>query len=252
MPEPALEAFFQELLRSATTLELLVGVYRCLKPALISAMQRHRAEANPLVDQPSLRLLRFILLEEEEQVAWGDAAIALLSQQEDVAGDRTAGWWEEHLRRYLGAAGGVSGSEQRPADGVLPPRRAVEPFEPVRKPQRDRRFSQLWNSRGVGPDPSVGPEEHNWFLLYVRLTEMHVPELLALILYDWKDQPWELYHDLARHLWDEARHAMMGEVAFQVRGVDWFEVPHEISFAEFPNTMLEPRTRAPGAPAPGN
>src|SRR5258708_3136996 len=27
VPEPALEAFFQELLRSATTLELLVGVY---------------------------------------------------------------------------------------------------------------------------------------------------------------------------------------------------------------------------------
>ena len=36
---------------------------------------------------------------------------------------------------------------------------------------------------------------------------------------------------------------MMGEVAFETRGVDWQSVPHEIAFAAYPNTTLEPRER---------
>jgi hypothetical protein len=66
---------------------------------------------------------------------------------------------------------------------------------------------------------------------------------LALVIYEWKDQPWEFYRDVARHLWDEARHAMLGEVAFEARGADTFEVPHEISFAELPNKLFDPRDR---------
>ena len=77
----------------------------------------------------------------------------------------------------------------------------------------------------------------------MRLTEMHVPELMALIIYDWDRQPWEFYHDMARQLWDEARHAMMGEVAFELTGLNWATVPHEISFGEFPNTQLKPADR---------
>ena len=75
IPDPALDAFFQELIRSRTTLELLTGIYRILKPAGIAAMKRHLAAANPLADQPTLRLLRFILIEEEEQLAWGAHAL---------------------------------------------------------------------------------------------------------------------------------------------------------------------------------
>ena len=83
----------------------------------------------------------------------------------------------------------------------------------------------------------------NWRLLYVRLTEMHVVELLGLTLYEWPDASFDVHRDLARHLWDEARHSMLGEVAFETRGVDWHTVPHELSFASYPNTELEPRER---------
>jgi hypothetical protein len=44
IPDPALDAFFQELIRSRTTLELLTGVYRVLKPATIAAMQQRYEE----------------------------------------------------------------------------------------------------------------------------------------------------------------------------------------------------------------
>ena len=243
VPDRALEAFFEELIRSSKTLELLQGFYSILKPASIEAMKEHIEEANPLIDHPTLRLLKFILIEEEEQVEWGSRALDILSKNTAPGEERSLGAWEDHLGSYLLAAGGISAEGERLAKEKLPPARATKPFDPVRTPGRDDRFTKLWNSRGRPPKPEVSAEEQNWWHLYVRLTEMHVPELIALILYDWKDQPWEFYRDLARQLWDEARHSMMGEIAFEVRGENWAEVPHEISFAEFPNKHLDPRDR---------
>ena len=244
IPDPALDAFFQELIRSRTTSELLTGVYRILKPATIAAMQRHLAEANPLADQPTRRLLRFILLEEEEQLAWGDLTLRSLVDEEDNRALVESGeCWTAHLQAYLDGAGGIAADGDRVTEDELPPARAEKPFNPIRTPQRDERFTRVWNSRGRGPDADISASERNWYQLFIRLTEMHVPELMALIIYDWDDQPWEFYHDMARQLWDEARHAMMGEIAFEANGLDWAAVPHEISFGEFPNTQLEPADR---------
>jgi hypothetical protein len=244
VPDKALATFFEELICSETTAELLIGVYKVLKRELIRALRRHMAEANPLADQPTMRILRFILLEEEEQLEWGlDALASLLEHKKASAEERgSLDAWNEHLRAYLNAAGGIQGDSERVSEEDLPPRRAVGPFEPVRTPRRDGRFARVWRSRGVRPE-DISPHERDWWNLYVRLTEMHVPELLALVIYEWKDQPWEFYHDVARHLWDEARHAMLGEVAFEARGANMFEVPHEISFAELPNKQFDPMER---------
>ncbi len=221
--DPDLEAFFEELVRSTSTRELLTGVYRVLKPHLIAAIEAHRERASPLADYPTRRLLRFLLLEEREQIEWGEAALEALGGADDV--------WEAHLRAYLDAA------DERP------PARADRPLELVRVPRRDERFSRLWDSRGRIPYDERPADEVNWRMLYVRLTEMHVVELLALTLYDWPDAGFELHRDLARHLWDETRHAMFGEVWFEAHGADWQSVPHELSFASYPNTQLPPRER---------
>jgi len=231
--DPALEAFFEELIRSRSTRELLTGVYRVLKPSLIEAAEAHRDRGNPLADQPTFRLLRFLDLEEREQVAWGAQALSAVGGAE--------GEWEGHLGAFLRAAGGAGGDGDRA--GELPAPRAAQPLELDRVPRRDARFTRLWNSRGRLPGFDADPEEVNLRMLYVRLTEMHVVELLALTLYEWPEASFEVHRDLARHLWDEARHSMLGEVAFEARGLDWRTVPHELSFASYPNTRLEPRER---------
>jgi hypothetical protein len=231
--DAALEAFFEELVRSRSTRELLTGVYHVLKPGLTAAIEEYSRGANPLAEQPTLRLFRFVLLEEREQLDWASRALEALGGV-DVA-------WEQHLDAYLRAAGGVSGGAERVLE--VPPPRGDEPLELVRTPRRDPRFTRLWSSRGRLPGYDAPADEVRWRMLYVRLTEMHVPELLALTLYEWPESPFDVHRDLARHLWDEARHAMMGEVAFETRGVDWHSVPHELSFAEHPNTTLEPRER---------
>ena len=231
--DPALEAFFEELVRSRTTRELLTGVYRVLKPSLLEAVDAHRRRANPLADQPTFRLLRFLALEEQEQLDWGAAALAALGGPDEE--------WERHLRAYLDAAGGADGSGVRAEE--LPAPRSAEPLELVRVPRRDERFPRLWDSRGRIPYDERPHDEVNWRMLYVRLTEMHAVELVALTLFEWPDASFDVHRDLARHLWDEARHTMFGEAWFETRGADWQSVPHDLSFASYPNTELEPPER---------
>ena len=235
VPSEGLRIFFEELLCSRTTAELLAGVYGVLKPALVAAMKEHAATANPMADYPTLRQLQFILLEEERQLQWGAAALKIIGDPPGLQA------WKSHLLACLRAAGGVAGPDETAPS--LPPRRYDGHFEPVRIPQRDARFTRVWNSRGRWLPDGTPPIERNVYQLYVRLTEMHVPELIALTMHDWKNQPWEFYHALARHLFDETRHAMMGEAAFETRGLDWKTVPHEVSFADFPNRNLSARDR---------
>jgi len=231
--DAALEAFFEELIRARSTRELLTGVYRVLKPNLLEAIDSFRQRSNPLADQPTFRLLRFLELEEREQVGWGEQALGELGGADAE--------WERHLASFLRRAGGAGGDGDRSVE--LPAARASEPLELVRTPRRDARFTRLWDSRGRLPDFDAPAAEVNWRLLYVRLTEMHVVELLGLTLFEWPDASFEVHRDLARHLWDEARHSMLGEVAFETRGVDWHTVPHELAFASYPNAELEPRAR---------
>ena len=65
------------------------------------------------------------------------------------------------------------------------------------------------------------PEPKTLMMLYKRLREIDVPEMMASIIAETKGKPWGYYRDMSRQLWDEARHAMMGEVGFVALGVDW-------------------------------
>jgi len=244
VPAAELGVFAEELLRAASTLELLVGIHGVLKPAMLAAMEAHLAQSHPVADQPTRRLFGFIMQEEREQIAWGrEAADALAARAGVSLAEGPLAAWRRHLEAYLSAAGGVFGEETPAATAALPPPRAALPFEPVRVPRRDDRFPHVWNSRGALPKPGGAVHERIWWMMNVRLQEMHVPELVATVLYDWKDQPWEFYHDLARHLWDEVRHSMLGEIAFAGQGIDFTQIPTHVGFAAFPNTRLDPADR---------
>src|SRR5438874_4074062 len=71
VPDANLEIFFDEILGAPTTEELVLGLYEKSIPALQAALERHQADANPLVDQPSLRLGRFALLELNDMANFG-------------------------------------------------------------------------------------------------------------------------------------------------------------------------------------
>src|SRR2546428_966307 len=90
VPDPNLEIFFDEILGAPTTQELVLGLYEKALPALKAALERHLRDTNPLVDQPSVRLCRFALLETEDMLNFGAQSISALV---DGQGRRRAGHW---------------------------------------------------------------------------------------------------------------------------------------------------------------
>lgn len=242
----ALDAFMEEVLRSRGTVELLAAVYGVALPALADAYRAHVAGGNPLVDHPTQRVVRLALQETEDACAWGERALAALTDQDDDAA-RAAQAWGEHVTAYLTAAGGVAGDAPA-ASAPLPTPRAAEPFVPDFHPRRDERFSGRYNlefaPHVVYNMPEVPADERNLALLCKRTLEMDVPEMMASFMTERADAPWDFHHDYSRQLWDEARHAMMGSVALEARGIDWRrEVPLNVSFALRLNLHAEPLER---------
>ena len=258
-PDKALDAFLEELLHAENPEELVAGIYGVALPALRDAYHAHIHHTNPLVDHPTRRFMRFALLEVTEAIEWGDKALAVLEQDESAA--MLARAWMEHLALYLDAAGGIAGdagisvAEGDDRRGVqirsmkppVPPPPAEKPATIDFEPQRDKRFHGLYNfvfpPHVVYNAEGVPADERNLALLCKRTLEMDVPEAMASFLFERKDQPWEFYLDYSRQLWDEARHAMMGTVAFEARGVDWTDIPLNVGFSLRLNLHATPLER---------
>jgi hypothetical protein len=242
VPDPNLEIYFDEILASPTTEEMLIGVYSLASVALGAALEQYVADANPLADAPSVRLCRFAMLELTDIARYGALANVAL-----VPVDRWKNSWVGVLYDCLNAAGGMAGTDERSGDRVERVYSA-KPFQYDLVPKRDERFGDPYNM-GVNAeaflyDPAMPPDAKVLMLLYKRLREVDVPEMMASILHQTKGKPWEYYRAMTRQLWDEARHAMMGEVGFAAMGIDWPKlVPVNFNWSLALNTQLTPRER---------
>jgi hypothetical protein len=231
----ALDTFLDQVDAARDTSELLTGVYDVLYPTLAAAYRDHLARTNALVDYPTRRVLRFALIDIEEAIEWRARARSV---------ERSA--WSAHLEAYLAAAGGLAGDRPvEPLDITLhAPRSTHRSFHP----RRDERFHGQYNFEFaphiVYSMPDVPADERNLALLCKRALEMDVPEMMASFMAERDDQPWEFYRDYSRQLWDEARHAMMGTVALEARGIDWrTDIPLNVSFALRLNLHATPLER---------
>jgi hypothetical protein len=243
VPHEALQVFFDEILAAPTTAELLLGVYEITLPALNAALARHLADTNPLTDAPSVRICRFARLELADMIAFGTRSINCLV---DATAYQTMWSWLDLLDHCLAAAGGLDGTKA-PSKEEIERRYSTQPFvfDPV--PRRDERFQDLWN-QGVNPEaflynPDYPPPAKALMMLYKRLREIDVPEMMASIIHETRGQPWGYYRDMSRQLWDEARHAMMGEVGFVALGIDWTQARITHNWSMRLNTECTPLER---------
>ena len=243
VPHPALEIFFNEILAAPTTEEVLLGIYEKAVPALTGALQRHLLDTNKLVDHPTVRLCRFALMELGEMALFGSQAIARLVDENRRTGAKA---WLELLSNCLAAAGGMHGADV-PVATTLARQYSAKSFSYNPVPSRDERFPDPYNM-GVNAevflyDPKFPPRSKTLMMFYKRLREIDVPEMMASIITQTPDKPWAYYRDMTRQLWDEARHAMMGEVGFVKAGVDWRKVMVNYTWSLALNTQLKPLER---------
>jgi len=244
-PDPALDALLDEALRSTEAVELLAGSYGVIRGALAEAYREHLATTNPLVDHPTRRILRSALLDHEEALAWARKALDALTRSNPGAAGR-ADAWASHLAACADAAGGIAGPAPDRSEPI-PRRRALAPFQPDFHPHRDDRFVGQYQfefpPHVVYNDSRVPADERNLALLCKRTLEMDVPEMMASIMVERTEAPWDFQLDFSRQLWDEMRHAMMGSVALEARGVDWTGIPLNVGFALRLNLHATPLER---------
>jgi hypothetical protein len=243
VPDDHLKIFFDEMINAPTTEELLVGIYEKAVPALQEAMKRHLNETNPLVDHPSVRICRFALLELNDMADFGKKSIACLV---DASKHEAMKSWLALLDDLLSAAGSLDGSEEQ-KNITVKKRYSDKPFVYDGKPKRDERFKDPYNM-GVNAeaflyDPKFPPQPKVLMMLYKRLREIDVPEMMASIITETKGKKWEYYRDMTRQVWDEARHAIMGEVGFVNLGIDWKKVMINFTWSLELNTQLKPIER---------
>jgi hypothetical protein len=244
IPNASLDIFFDEILSAPQTELLIRGIYFHALPALKVALETHIATTNPLADHPSLRVCRFALLEVNEMVSYGEKAVEHLTP----TNEEQLKEWDAFLSDLLKQAGTLDGSAEV-ITSIIPKRHFSEnPTAYEKIPRRDHRFPDPFNM-GVHAeaflyDPEMPVETKPLMLFYKRLREIDVPEMMASILAETTDKPWEYTVDMTRQLWDEARHAMMGEVGFVQAGLDWQKlVKINFTFSHALNTQLEPLER---------
>ena len=242
VPHEGLAIFFDEILAAPTTAELLVGVYDHAFAAVWGAMDSYMEETNPLCDAPSIRLCRFARLEVSDALDYGARAIHCLVDEPTRKGMSS---WEGTLRSSLDASGLLYDATE-PVE--MPERmHSAKPYTYDPEPKRDERFRDLWN-QGVNPeaflyDPEFAPQPKTLMMLFKRIREIDVPEMMASIIHQTRGKPWKYYRDMSRQLWDEARHAMMGEVGFASLGVDWTQARISHNWSTRLNTECTPMER---------
>ena len=244
VPDENLDILFDEILGAPTTEELLLGVYEKTFPAIKAALEEHTRDTNLIADHPSFRVCRFALVEISEAIEFGKKSIAQLV---DAATRQRVSKWLQVLDDCMAAAGGLSGAAERVVQPIER-KHSAKPYKFDGFPKRDERFPDPYNM-GVNAevflyDQNFPAEPKTLMMFYKRLREIDVPEMMASIIAETPDKPWGYYQDMTRQLWDEARHAMMGEIGFANLGVDW---PHKVmvnfTWSMALNTQLKPIER---------
>jgi len=245
VPHDSLKLLMDEILAAPTTEELIIGVYEVALPAVLESAKRLQRAAHPLADAPTVRLAKLLQFELSEAVDFGDQTIACLVSTEQRKMHQT---WVELLGQCLANAHGLDGT-QPSSDSLKPaPHHSVVPYQYHSEPKRDERFQDSFNA-GVNPeaflyDERFSARDKTLMMYYKRIREIDVPEMMASILYDLRDEePWEFHREMSRQLWDEARHAMMGEVGFVSLGLDWSKIPINFTWSRNLNLQLTARER---------
>ncbi len=199
-------ALLEALCHAPKVADLLQGGVVVVSRALTAAIDGYLAENDRVYDQPTVPLLVASRDELAAQIAWAEAALIELTAQTGECASGEFGARIEMLVAGLaaelraGAAPRGESERTRRRRGTLPLADSVLPAG----------FRHL----EFGPEPLPRESTYDQRARYHAvnfLQEVQAADSCASMLFEAPDMPWDFYFDLARHLWDEARHAVFGE-----------------------------------------
>lgn len=252
VPHAGWQLLLDEIEASPDAWIFMRAVHGWLLPELSSACQTLIDEAHPLADAPTVRAAKLIRFELRDVIDVGQEAVDCLKSSWSEPQYCT---WEAMLQNCFTIAGGFDDAlaqNETTAEGSpeeLPsPILSGEGVVPDTVPRRDERFTDPYNA-GVNAeaflyDERFTPRDKSLMMYFKRLREIDVPEMMASILVDLRnEEPWDFHFAMLRQLWDEARHAMMGEVGFVSQGIDWTKIPVNFTWSLNLNSQLSARER---------
>jgi hypothetical protein len=242
-PHPSLDLFFDEILCAPGTEALVLGLYEHAVPALIRALDHLMSDTNRVFDHPSWRICRLTLVEIQDIQRYGAEAVRCLVDDGKRAELQQ---WTRSLSRMLAAAGDLDGKSE-PSGEVVDRHYSAASYKYDPIPRRDKRFKDPYNM-GVNAeamlfDAGIPPLPKTIMLYFKRMREIDVPEMMASMIAESNNKPSEYDRDMTRQMWDEARHAMMGEIGFVHLGIDWTAIPFNFTWSLGLNTKLSAKER---------
>jgi hypothetical protein len=195
-----------------TAAEYLEIAYGELKPALLGALRIHLAALDPLLDEPSLRMLTQLLHRQERHVVELPAAHPRAAFED------------------LGALP-IRLRETRPLR-ILPPldEPARDGFVTV-TPEGDRFLTDALYVNGEENHVPTDPEEQKHFFHGLMDAELCAAELMARNMHEHPEMPWDFHVDMARQCWDEIRHAEVHDRLMATElGCHWGDYPVGFSY----------------------
>lgn len=213
-PCEELAALLDHANSAATASEYVEAAYGGLKPALIAAIRVHLDALDPIVDEPSLRLLTQLLHRQERHTV-------------ELPPERAATLPFDDL-------------------GALPIQlrevRELKVMAPLEAPARDDYVevteegdTYLTDDLYVNGDENhvpTDPEEQKHFFHGLMDAELCAAELMARNSHEHPEMPWDFHVDMARQTWDEIRHAEVHDRLMATElGCHWGDFP--IGFGYF-------------------
>ena len=207
VPDERLKVVLDEAMLSEGSVELLAALAGVFKPSLLEAYRSYVRQTNGLADYESVRLMRAIIAEEEENLRLLEAAysdVVQTAKEKEVAAK-----WAGTLEGMLEDAGGIAGAAESGV-GSIQAVRSGGRYRVARRPERDDTFSSVWDFIHVDEDRVP---ERLAQMIATRLGEVTIAEALVIVLLEVEGQPWSFYLAISRHMWDEMRHSLFGEAA---------------------------------------
>ncbi len=177
-----------ELERADDPWEVLAAVFRVVKPALLADLRRHLEGCPPYVDEPTVRILRRIIAEEEEHLELGLALLAA----------RGVAW----AGPPLGALWDLDASDGGLLEGDFVGATPIELSSPVWPAAVEK----------LGYDDPMPPYPEDFETAMQRcvhelvFSETEAIDIFGRYVYEFPDLPWAFSLEAARICWDEARH----------------------------------------------
>lgn len=176
-----------ELEQAPDPASFLSGLFHTVKPALLADLRRHLDGCPPYVDEPTERLLRHVIAEEEDHLSRG---LALLADRGIAASASDAPLWD-----MFAEGGGLE-------PGEFVGRNAI----PLSSPHWPAAVDKLAFEQPMPEFPSDFDAAMRRCIHDLVFSETEALDIFGRYVYEFPEMPWQFHVEAARVAWDEARH----------------------------------------------